>query len=76
MSTEIACSGMAGSDTTAPVSASRRSLTAVGSLGAVGKALVQLLYLKGNVAVYKGLFLELSSSHVIVITVYTFPSVY
>ena len=28
--------------------------------------------LKGNVAVYKGLFLELSSGHVLVITVYTF----
>ena len=32
--------------------------------------------LKGNVAVYKGLFLELPSGHVIIITVYTFPSVY
>ena len=32
--------------------------------------------LKGNVAVYKGLLLELPSGHVIIITVYTFPSVY
>ena len=76
MSTEIACSGTAGSDTTAPVSASRRSLTAVGSLGAVTKALVQILYLKGNVAVYKGLILELPSGHVIVIIMYSFLSLY
>ena len=32
--------------------------------------------IKGNVAVYKGLFLELPSSHVVIITAYTFPSVY
>ena len=30
----------------------------------------------GNVAVHKGLFLELPSGHVIVITVYTFLNVY
>ena len=36
----------------------------------------QAVLIKGNVAVYKGLFLEHPSSHVIVITVYTFLSVY
>ena len=39
-------------------------------------AKVDSLAIKGNVAVYKGLFLELPSGHVIIITVYTFPSVY
>ena len=37
---------------------------------------LKVLEVKGNVTVYKGLFLELPSGPVIVITVYTFLSLY